>query len=79
MKEMGYTNFRQIHGGIINYIAKTGGVGFNGPCFVFDERIGLDSGLRQSPIASCVKCHGLVDVMNTEKHRCQNQSHDIAV
>jgi UPF0176 protein len=36
----------QLEGGILQYFEETGGTHFRGECFVFDERVALDSNLR---------------------------------
>ncbi|MEO5559944.1 MAG: sulfurtransferase [Dokdonella sp.] len=36
----------QLDGGILNYFEQVGGYGYEGHCFVFDERIALDPALR---------------------------------
>lgn len=38
MTELGMENVYQLEGGILKYFEQTGGPGFNGHCFVFDER-----------------------------------------
>jgi UPF0176 protein len=38
----------QLDGGILNYFEQCGGAHFRGACFVFDERVALDAGLRQT-------------------------------
>jgi UPF0176 protein len=36
----------QLEGGILGYFEAVGGTGYDGTCFVFDERIALDAALR---------------------------------
>lgn len=38
----------QLEGGILNYFEEVGGFGYEGRCFVFDERVALDARLRPS-------------------------------
>jgi len=45
MAEAGIEHVYQLDGGILKYFEETGGKGFNGRCFVFDERIALDPAL----------------------------------
>lgn len=42
MNEAGIPNVYQLDGGILKYFEETGGVGYDGKCFVFDERHSLD-------------------------------------
>ncbi|MEN1940697.1 sulfurtransferase [Luteimonas sp. MJ174] len=46
MRDAGFGNALQLDGGILGYFEATGGAGYEGRCFVFDERIALDPGLR---------------------------------
>lgn len=42
----GFSEVYQLEGGILNYFAKVGGSHFQGNCFVFDDRIALNSNLE---------------------------------
>ncbi len=42
----GFREVYQLDGGILNYFEQCGGAHFRGACFVFDERVALDSALR---------------------------------
>jgi UPF0176 protein len=46
MREAGLQNVWQLEGGILKYFEDTGGAHFRGACFVFDERVALDTALR---------------------------------
>lgn len=46
MRSIGLENVYQLDGGILKYFETTGGTGFEGTCFVFDERETLDPALR---------------------------------
>lgn len=46
MRSSGMDNVLQLDGGILGYFEQTGGVGYRGRCFVFDQRIALDTRLR---------------------------------
>ncbi|MGY6270541.1 sulfurtransferase [Achromobacter denitrificans] len=48
MNEAGLQNVYQLDGGILKYFEETGGPGYDGKCFVFDERISLDPALAPS-------------------------------
>ncbi|HEY9272623.1 sulfurtransferase [Achromobacter sp.] len=48
MNEVGIENVYQLDGGILKYFEETGGPGYDGKCFVFDERISLDPALAPS-------------------------------
>ncbi|CAM4038966.1 sulfurtransferase [Bordetella tumbae] len=49
MAEAGVEHVYQLDGGILKYFEDTGGKGFRGNCFVFDERIALDPELAPAP------------------------------
>ena len=45
MQEAGMDNVLQLDGGILGYFEQVGGQGYEGRCFVFDERVALDAEL----------------------------------
>lgn len=47
MQEVGVKNVYQLDGGILQYFEDTDGYGFEGSCFVFDERETLDTQLHE--------------------------------
>jgi len=49
MQDHGFDNVWQLDGGILGYFEQVGGYGYRGRCFVFDERIALDTSL--APLA----------------------------
>jgi UPF0176 protein len=46
MQTEGMDNVLQLDGGILNYFERVGGYGYDGRCFVFDERVALDAELK---------------------------------
>ena len=46
MRSDGFGDVLQLDGGILGYFEAVGGLGYEGGCFVFDERIALDPALR---------------------------------
>ena len=50
MGEVGIENVYQLDGGILKYFEQMGGVGYQGNCFVFDERRTLDPTLQPQPL-----------------------------
>lgn len=46
MQAVGMDNVLQLDGGILGYFEHVGGHGYDGHCFVFDERIALDPELK---------------------------------
>lgn len=56
MEREGFEQIFQLDGGILKYFADCGGVHYAGDCFVFDRRIGLDSGLSETDNTQCFNC-----------------------
>lgn len=50
MRANGFERVWQLDGGILGYFEEVGGAGYDGACFVFDERVALDPALR--PVAA---------------------------
>ena len=46
MQAEGMDNVLQLDGGILGYFERVGGQGYDGRCFVFDERVALDAELK---------------------------------
>ena len=46
MRGQGFEHALQLDGGILGYFEAVGGTGYEGGCFVFDERVALDPTLR---------------------------------
>lgn len=46
LRHDGMHNLLQLDGGILGYFEQVGGAGYDGRCFVFDERVALDPQLK---------------------------------
>jgi UPF0176 protein len=46
LQSLGHPDVYQLDGGILRYFELEGGAHYRGDCFVFDERVALDHGLR---------------------------------
>ena len=46
MRASGLDHVLQLDGGVLGYFEAVGGAGFEGRCFVFDQRVALDPALR---------------------------------
>ena len=46
LRDDGMQNVLQLDGGILGYFEQVGGFGYDGRCFVFDQRIALDPSLQ---------------------------------
>lgn len=49
MRQLGLTHVYQLDGGILGYLEHTDGSGWRGACFVFDQRVAIDSSLAPLP------------------------------
>ena len=56
MKDAGFTNIKQLEGGILGYFEQVGGDYWNGECFVFDKRVALLPNLTETGTTSCFAC-----------------------
>lgn len=56
MEREGFTDVHQLDGGILKYFEEVGGAHYNGECFVFDQRVGVDPALRETDAAVCYIC-----------------------
>jgi UPF0176 protein len=56
MEREGFQNVHQLDGGILKYFEECGGAHYDGECFVFDRRVGLDPQLRETDSVLCFNC-----------------------
>ena len=56
MLKAGFSDVRQLEGGVLDYFKETGGKYWNGDCFVFDERVALDTELNETEYIYCYIC-----------------------
>ncbi len=56
MLKAGFSNVKQLEGGVLDYFKETGGKYWNGDCFVFDERVALDTNLNETEYVYCYIC-----------------------
>lgn len=56
MEYEGFTRIFQLDGGILKYFEECGGAHYDGECFVFDQRTGLDPNLRETDSNQCYRC-----------------------
>ncbi len=56
MEREGYRDIFQLDGGILKYFEECGGAHYEGECFVFDQRVGVDPALRETESAQCFNC-----------------------
>ena len=58
MKERGYNSVYHLKGGILQYLQDVSPEQslWNGSCFVFDQRVGLEHSLKESALSLCFAC-----------------------
>lgn len=72
MREQGFKDVRQLHGGIIRYGQEVGNEHWEGNCFVFDDRLAIPIAEPQEPITECEWCNKKCD----SYHHCMLSSCD---
>jgi UPF0176 protein len=56
LEREGFQQVYQLDGGILKYFEECGGAHYQGECFVFDQRVGLDPMLGETSSAQCYSC-----------------------
>jgi len=56
MEREGFNNIYQLEGGILKYFEEVGSDHYDGECFVFDQRVGVDPGLHETASTQCFVC-----------------------
>ncbi|MCH8067633.1 MAG: rhodanese-related sulfurtransferase [Nanoarchaeota archaeon] len=69
LREEGFTDVHQLHGGILAYGNEVGNEHWQGKCFVFDKRgaIEIDPNNQSELISQCILCH----LPNADYHNCK--------
>ncbi|GAA5484327.1 sulfurtransferase [Haloferula sargassicola] len=69
MQQAGFKEVYQLDGGILKYFEMVGSDHFEGECFVFDHRVGLDPALRESGSVVCFSCQTPLTAAEAEDPR----------
>ena len=69
MEMEGFKHIYQLDGGILKYFEECGGDHYDGECFVFDQRVGVDPALRETDTAVCYACQAPLDAADQEDPR----------
>jgi UPF0176 protein len=56
LERAGFESVYQLDGGILKYFEEVGGEHYEGECFVFDQRVGLDPSLHETGSSQCFNC-----------------------
>ncbi|NNE35968.1 MAG: sulfurtransferase [Rhodothermales bacterium] len=60
LETLGFTEVYQLDGGILQYLEECGGAYWEGECFVFDQRVAIDSQLRETDTEYCFRCQHIL-------------------
>ena len=66
LEKQGWEDVYQIKGGVLGYFKETGGAHWNGDCFVFDQRVALDTNLEETETVNCYKCRQPLSIIEQE-------------
>ncbi len=69
MQREGFQQIFQLDGGILKYFEDCGGAHYNGECFVFDQRVGLDPSLAETDSDQCFACQTPLTAEDQEHER----------
>lgn len=70
MSQKGFTNVYQLDGGILNYFEKCGGDFYEGECFVFDQRVAVNSALQETNAKQCFDCRTPLQTHDVQDGKC---------
>jgi UPF0176 protein len=56
LEREGFKSVFQLDGGILKYFEECGGEHYDGECFVFDQRVGVDPSLHETSASQCFAC-----------------------
>jgi UPF0176 protein len=69
MERAGFKNIFQLDGGILKYFEDCGGAHYDGECFVFDQRVGVDPSLHETESDQCFVCLTPLDANDQKNPR----------
>jgi UPF0176 protein len=69
MEREGFKSIYQLDGGILKYFEECGGEHYDGECFVFDQRVGLDPSLQETESLQCFQCQTPLSVADQQHER----------
>jgi RluA family pseudouridine synthase len=69
LERIGFEQVYQLDGGILKYFDDCGDAHFDGECFVFDQRVGLDANLAVTENSLCFRCQAPLTVADQQDPR----------
>ena len=82
LEKYGFNQVYQLEGGIIEYLRQTKGAHWHGNCFVFDDRVSINSELAPEQFHLCIDCQRILDDLDADICQdclSQHQVQDAAV
>ena len=73
MMNAGFENIKQLEGGILGYFEQTDGSYWKGDCFVFDQRVAVDTELNETEYSMCFACR---EPLTKKERRSENYKLD---
>ncbi len=71
----GFKHIYQLDGGILKYFEEVGSAHYDGECFVFDQRVGVDPSLHETESTQCYACQSpLTEADQKDPRFVQNKS-----
>ena len=62
MMDAGFSDVKQLKGGILGYFEEVGGAYWDGDCFVFDQRVAVNPDLDETEVAQCFACRNPLSI-----------------
>ena len=72
MERAGFENIHQLEGGILKYFEECGGAHYDGECFVFDQRTGVDPSLHETDSTQCYRCQSPLTAADQDDPRYEH-------
>jgi len=69
LERAGFREVYQLEGGILKYFEECGGAHWEGECFVFDKRVGVDPALSETGSQLCFACQEPLTAEETKDPR----------
>ena len=66
LEKQGFDQVFQLEGGIVEYLRLTKGAHWHGNCFVFDDRVSINSQLAPEQFHLCTDCQRILDDLDAE-------------
>ncbi len=73
MMNAGFENVKQLEGGILGYFEETDGSYWKGDCFVFYQRVAVDTNLNETEYSMCFACR---EPLTKRERRSENYKLD---